>query len=214
MDFHEIRLPTNLSYGMSGGARYRHTAVESASGHEQVFQEWDLAQRSWTIQMEYWDYDRFQELQNFWHGRAGGSIGFRFREWMDCSVGMKFGPNGLELLAPKQFATGNGAAKIFQLSKTYGDSAAMRVRPITKPVAGKVRIWVAGVEKLTGWTCDVATGIVTFTAAPANGATIAWAGEFDTPVRFVGERMDVSEAAMMAGAWQGIEIREILPDDL
>jgi uncharacterized protein (TIGR02217 family) len=53
--------------------------------------------------------------------------------------------------------------------KRYPSGSVVEVRTITKPVAGTVRVYKDGVEQLSGWSVDVASGIVNFTTAPAAG---------------------------------------------
>jgi hypothetical protein len=46
--------------------------------------------------------------------------------------------------------TGDGARKTFALAKTYGSGPTAVVRPIAKPVAGTVKVAVAGVALAAG----------------------------------------------------------------
>lgn len=82
------------------------------------------------------------------------------------------------------FGEGDGATKVFQLSKTSVFGPASYVRDITKPVAGLV---VRVNSTVTAVTVDTLTGLVTFAAAPANGAILRWTGEFRVPVRFASD---------------------------
>jgi uncharacterized protein (TIGR02217 family) len=63
-----------------------------------------------------------------------------------------------------QAATGNYLA----CRSTAG--SVIEVRTITKPVAGTVKVYLDGVEQLSGWSVDTATGLVIFGAAPALGS--------------------------------------------
>ena len=48
----------------------------------------------------------------------------------------------------------------------------IEVRTITKPVAGTVKVYLDGVEQLSGWSVDTTTGLVTFgTARPGVEVT-------------------------------------------
>ena len=96
--------------------------------------------------------------------------------------------------------TGNGTAKTFALIKRYGTAALTYDRAITKPVAGTVRVAVAGVElAATAFSVNALTGLVTLTTAPANGAAITAGYSFHTPVRFDTDRLDVSLEGFEAG---------------
>jgi hypothetical protein len=98
---------------------------------------------------------------------------------------------------PGGIGTGNGTSTQFQLVKTRSYPYAptnisnevirfphhlypqMRVRlgnaekgPIIYPEDEKVRIWVGGIEKASGWAVNRETGLVTFTQPPLPGALI------------------------------------------
>ena len=66
------------------------------------------------------------------------------------------------------------------------------MRRIVKPVTGTVRVALAGVEQLSGWSVETTNGIVTFDTAPASGVLITAGFEFDVPVRFDTDRLDVT----------------------
>jgi uncharacterized protein (TIGR02217 family) len=83
------------------------------------------------------------------------------------------------------------------------------VRTINKPVAGTVLVAVGGVAQSSGWSVDTTTGIVTFTTAPANGAAVTAGFEFDVPVRFDSDLMDVTLDIERLGSITSIPIVEI-----
>lgn len=95
------------------------------------------------------------------------------------------------------FATGDGTAGPFQLTKTYADPSNADVRRITKPEPGSAKIYVAGVLKTEGvhYTLDYLTGKVTFLSGsfPAVSAAIEWEGRFYVPVRFAEDKIPVGE---------------------
>jgi uncharacterized protein (TIGR02217 family) len=86
--------------------------------------------------------------------------------------------------------TGTGAKLAFQLVKSYSAGLATYSRNITRPVTATVRVWVNGVELLSGWSVSRTTGIITFGSAPADGAVVAASCEFDVPVRFNQSSLD------------------------
>jgi uncharacterized protein (TIGR02217 family) len=95
------------------------------------------------------------------------------------------------------FATGDGTAGPFQLTKTYADPSNADVRRITKPETGSVKIYVANVLKSEGvdYTLDYMTGKVTFLSGhfPSAAAAIEWEGRFYVPVRFAEDKIPVGE---------------------
>ena len=124
-------------------------------------------------------------------GRRGRLHGFRFRDFADFK---SCPPSGVVSPGDQPLGVGDGAATVFALTKTYADLA----RPIAKPVAGTVRVSVDGVET-AAFVVDPATGAVTFDAPPGMGAVLTAGFEFDTPVRFDTDRIDVTLESFDAG---------------
>lgn len=93
-------------------------------------------------------------------------------------------------MARQTIATGDGATKAFQLIKTHSVGASSFAREIYTPVTESVRVWVNGVEQMSGWTVGRTTGIVTFTVAPAESAVVEASCTFDVRVRFNQSSLD------------------------
>ncbi|MFZ0267161.1 phage distal tail protein, Rcc01695 family, partial [Caulobacter sp.] len=133
---------------------------------------------------------------------------FRFRDPADCK---SCAPSATPAAADQAIGTGDGARKTFALSKLYGTGETAVVRPIAKPVAGTVKIAVAGVTLgPAAYAVDTATGLVTLGIAPAAGAAVTAGFEFDVPVRFDGERIDLTMEGFNAarvGAVALVEVR-------
>ena len=104
-----------------------------------------------------------------------------------------------------------GAATAFKLAKTYAPGAYEFGREIAKPVAGTVRVAVDGVEKAEGpdFSVDATTGIVTFATALAAAAAVTAGFEFDVPVRFDTDVIEVNVAAFEAGEIPSIPAVEV-----
>ena len=66
-----------------------------------------------------------------------------------------------------------------------------------------MRVAVDGVET-EAFTVDDATGVVTFTAPPANDAGITAGFSFDTPVRFDQDTLEISQTN--TGAFQLVRL--------
>jgi uncharacterized protein (TIGR02217 family) len=92
--------------------------------------------------------------------------------------------------------------------KRYGSGLRDYVRTITRPAAGTVRAAVSGIET-TAFTVDAATGLVTFTTAPAAGAAITAGFAFDVPVRFDTDQLSINLQSFTAGQIPDIAIIEI-----
>jgi uncharacterized protein (TIGR02217 family) len=86
-------------------------------------------------------------------------------------------------------------------------------RLIAKPVAGTVRVAVNGVEQASAaFACDVTTGLVTFASGhiPPAGAAVTAGFEFDVPVRFDADELDIDLSAFEAGAIPSVPLIEIV----
>ncbi|HUD53510.1 DUF2460 domain-containing protein, partial [Parvibaculum sp.] len=106
--------------------------------------------------------------------------------------------------------TGDGTARVFQLAKAYGSGGIVYMRTIRKPVAGTVRVAVGGVERMEAeFTVDATTGAVSFVAAPVAGAEITAGFEFDVPVRFDTDFLEINLAAFEAGSLPSVPVIEV-----
>jgi uncharacterized protein (TIGR02217 family) len=82
------------------------------------------------------------------------------------------------------------------------------VRTIAKPVEGTVRIAVDGAE-VEDFEVDTTTGMVTLASAPAEGAAVTAGFEFDTPVRFDADRIEVTLESFDAGRMAAVPLIEV-----
>ena len=142
----------------------------------------------------------------FFEARNGRLHGFRYKDWADYKSAL---PSQAITATDQQIGTGTGSLKTFQLSKRYASGAQSWARTITKPVSGTVRIALGTVEQMSGWTLDATTGVITFTTAPANGVVIRAGFEFDVPVRFDTDTLDVTLAIERLGSITSIPLLEI-----
>jgi hypothetical protein len=84
-------------------------------------------------------------------------------------------------------------------------------RPVVKPVAGSVLVGIEGVPKVLGadFGVDATTGTVTFADPPPRGAQVTAGFEFDVPVRFDTDRIQVSVASFQAGDVPVVPVIEV-----
>ncbi len=191
MSFHEVRLPARLAFGSTGGVERRTEVVTLASGFERRSTPWAQGRRRYLIGAGVRSLDDAAALVAFFEARRGRLHGFRFRDFADFK---SCAPSGVIGPMDQALGAGDGAASVFALAKAYGDLA----RPIVKPVAGTVRVAIDGTETMT-FEVDLATGQVTFDAPPDEGAVLTAGFEFDTPVRFDADRIDVTLESFEAG---------------
>ena len=63
--------------------------------------------------------------------------------------------------------------------------------------------------QITGWTVNTTTGLVTFAASPALGMAITAGFEFDVPVRFDTDTLDVTLDFERLGSITSIPLIEV-----
>lgn len=208
MSFHEVRFPAALSLGSSGGPERRTQVVTLASGHEERNSPWAHGRRRYDAGLGLRSLDDIHAVLGFFEARMGRLFGFRWKDWADhksCPPSATPGPFDCQL------GEGDGVARTFALRKVYVSGPASYARPVTKPVAGTVRIAVGGVELAEGegFAVDAATGAVTLAAPAAAGAGVTAGFEFDVPVRFDTDRIEVNLAAFAAGEIPSIPVIEV-----
>jgi len=202
MAFHEVRLPVRLAFGSTGGVERRTEIVTLGSGFERRSTPWAHGRRRYLIGANLRSLDDMAALTAFFEARRGRLYGFRFRDFADfksCAPGAAIGATDQGL------GEGDGVRTEFQLAKRYGDGPE---RGIAKPVAGTVRVAVDGME-LTGFAVDTTTGTVTFDAPPGPGGAVTAGFEFDTPVRFDSDRIEVTLESFDAGRMAAVPLIEV-----
>lgn len=207
MAFHEVRLPARLAFGSTGGVERRTEIVTLGSGFERRSSPWAQGRRRYLIGANLRALDDMAALTAFFEARRGPLYGFRFRDFADfksCIPSVDVTPHDQGL------GVGDGARTEFPLIKRYGDGEDAPERRIHKPVEGTVRIAVDLVElDPTAWVIDPATGVVTFLSPPADGATVTAGFEFDVPVRFDADRIDVTLESFTAGRMAAVPLIEV-----
>ncbi|WP_299932760.1 DUF2460 domain-containing protein [uncultured Pelagimonas sp.] len=208
MSFHEIRFPADLSFGSVGGPERRTDIVQLTSGHEERNTPWAHSRRRYDAGLGLRSLDDVEALIAFFEARQGQLFGFRWKDWADfksCAPSKRIG-TGDQIIAH-----GDGVRRDFQLIKNYTSGGATYARPITKPVAGSVVAAVQDVERRESvhFEIDTDTGIITFDEIPLAGVEISAGFEFDVPVRFDTDRINVSVASFRAGQVPDVPVVEV-----
>ena len=192
MAFLDVRFPTDIAYGSRGGPGYSTTVNQTWSGYESRQINWSLVRH------------RYNAARGMGHA-------FRFKDWADFKSCAK---EATPAPTDQAIGTGDGTTDTFQLVKVYDYGGQTYTRTITKPVSGTVRVAVDGSEKTltTHFTVNLLTGIVTFTPGniPTAGQAVTAGYEFDVPVRFDVDTLDVSLDDWLMGAADAplVEVRE------
>ena len=208
--FHEIRFPSAISRGATGGPERRTEIVALGSGHEQRNSRWAHSRRRYNAGYGVRSIDDIHAVVAFFEERRGRLHGFRWKDHADFrSCPPLKAPTALD----QEIAMADGTASEFQLVKNYGIGEARYRRFIYKPVEGTILLAVdgVGVAENFHYRLDVTTGIVAFLEGhvPAAGAIITAGFEFDTPVRFDSDYLEISLTGFTSGSIPEIPIVEL-----
>jgi uncharacterized protein (TIGR02217 family) len=208
--FHEVLFPLDIALRSAGGPERHTDIVALGSGREERNARWAHSRRRYDAGYGVKTLDALSNVVAFFEERRGRLHGFRWRDRLDQSSAT---PGATVSPIDQVIGTGDGIAADFQLAKTYGSIYAPYQRPVSKPVPGSVRVAVAGIEVTAGvaFTCDTATGVVTFLSGhiPAVGAAVTAGFQFDVPVRFDTDYLEVDLSAFAAGQIPKIPLVEI-----
>lgn len=187
----DARLSRDIETGAIARPRYKTDIITTDGGHEVRNSRWRYPLFEFEIQLEpaipeadedatdldAIDTETLDELINLFHAVGGSHGTFPFRHWRDYSA----------VAAP--LGAGDGTTTVFQLYKTYRRGLITRTRKILLPVTSTVIAKVAGV--VTPVTVEREGGTITFAGAPAAAAAITADFEFDVPVRFADDELEL-----------------------
>jgi uncharacterized protein (TIGR02217 family) len=209
MSFHEIRFPTAISLGSSGGPERRTDVVVLGSGFEERNSRWANSRRSWNAGYGIRSLDDLYAVIAFFEERRGKLHGFRWKDptdWKSCA------PGASPTATDQPIGTGDGSTATFQLAKVYGSAHAPWTRAVSKPVAGTVSLAVAGIaQPASAFAVNAANGQITFLAGhiPPAGTAVTAGFEFDCPVRFDTDRLDINVQGFGHGTIPHIPLIEV-----
>lgn len=208
MSFHEVRFPTAISFGSTGGVERRTEIISLVNGFEQRNTPWEHSRRRYDAGLGVQSLDELETVLSFFEARRGMLNGFRWKDWLDHKSST---PSAVPTALDQVIGAGDGVATAFELAKTYAPGLYEFRREITKPVADSVRVAIDGVEIAGGasFSVDAATGVVSFAIAPAVGAVVTAGFEFDVPVRFNTDVIEVNVAAFEAGEIPPVPVVEV-----
>lgn len=208
MNFHEIRFPTSLSFGATGGPERKTNIVTMVNGYEERNTPWEHSRRRYDAGLGLRSLDDIEALFAFFESRRGQLYGFRWKDWSDfksCLPSLMISPLDQEI------GHGDGQTFTFQLKKSYASGSQDYSRPICKPVIGTVHVALAADPKVLGLEYDVdyTTGQIKFKSPPDTGVRITAGFEFDVPVRFDTDRIHTSIATFNVGEVPNVPVIEV-----
>jgi uncharacterized protein (TIGR02217 family) len=198
MAFVEVRFPTDIAYGSTGGPEYSTDIVITQGGYEQRNANWSQARAKYNVAHGVKTQTQLNALLAFFRARKGRADGFRYKDWLDYqAIGQALG-------------IGDGVTTIFQLKKHYTSGSVTESRIITKPVNGTIAVYFNGVlQSAFLYIANFTTGQITFTSAPALDVVITSDFEFDVPVRFDTDRLSASIDDYAVQSWSNIPLLEV-----
>lgn len=132
----------------------------------------------------------FQALIGFFNARRGAWDDFL---WLDPAD---------HAAVSEGFGTGDGATKVFTLSRAFGGFR----EPVQDFVAAPA-LFVDGVLQVVPADYTISAGRVTFVTAPGASAALTWTGQFYKRVRFARDETEFEE--FLADLWAAKKIELI-----
>lgn len=202
--FDDVRLPIDIEVGASIGPTFDTNVISLSGGGEQRNANWD--QERLTADISYGVMakdnpndvsDSFARIVRFFRARRGKQRAFRFRDWSDYEASEE--PLALVPLQTRQF-------QCYKQYDTYS-------RKITRPVADTFVLMMngtqvppAGANDVPAWTLNM--GVVTFASVPPAG-NYQWSAEFDVPMRFDADTINVVLDWEQAGSIPTIKLIQV-----
>ncbi len=209
MSFHETRFPTNIARGAHGGPERRTDVVVLGSGAEERNARWADSRRSYNAGYGVRTLDELHAVIAFFEERRGKLHGFR---WHDAADFKSCAPERTPSMLDQTLGLGDGTRVRFDLIKTYGTAFAPYVRRIAKPVAGTVVVAINGtLSPAAHHIIDTTTGTIMFQPIhiPTAGSTITAGFQFDVPVRFDTDKLEINLTGFRSGAIPSIPLVEV-----
>ena len=200
--FEDVTFPLEIGRDAMVTAEFSTNVVTTMSGHERRNSSWSDARLRYDVGPGVRDENELGVLLNFFRARRGPATGFRFGDPFDFSSNDM---TGAPTMVDEILGVGDGLRTSFALVKNYGDNE--QARRVTRPTAGTVAVALDGVAA-AGWSLTD-YGVVVFETAPAAGAAITAGFQFDVPVRFADDRIEVSRATFGAGDMPSVPLIEI-----
>jgi len=198
MSFAEVQFPAEISYGSKGGTLFSIDIVSTFSGHEQRNINWAHSRARYDASSGVKTEAQVEGLISFFRARRGRAIGFRYKDWLDYRATNQI------------LGVGDGNLQEFQLVKHYQSGDEVYTRTINKPVDNEFcRIYIDSVLIEDKVSIDFTTGLIAFDAPPRQGEQISADFEFDVPVRFDTDHLDLQADSYGVSSWQNIPLVEV-----
>ena len=197
MSFLEIRFPESIAFNSSSILEFNTTIIKAKNGYEQRNINWNSNKMKFNIINGIKTKAELDELITFFRNVKGAGYGFRFKDFTDYQAENQY------------IGVGDGETKEFQLIKAYRVSDnIVYYRKITKPVISTVRVFINDIES-KDFNIDLTTGLITLNTAPEINVSVKSNFEFDVPVRFENDIMEITMNSINSGNVKEITLIEI-----
>ena len=196
MSFLEIRFPESISFESSTILEFNTSIITSKNGNEQRNVNWQYNKMKYNIINGIKTTTELDEIIKLFRNAKGQAYGFRFKDWSDYKA------------TKEQIAIGDNINTKFQLIKTYIISNNIYTRIITKPVISTVKLYIDDVE-INDFNIDFTTGEIVLSSPPQENSIIYADFEFDVPVRFNSDILEITMQSIKTGFVKDIMLIEV-----
>ncbi|MGH6984589.1 MAG: DUF2460 domain-containing protein [Stellaceae bacterium] len=167
-----------LGWSVKRSPLWKTRAQQAISDKETRLADWSYPAWQWELTFDFLRASpaasEFQSLAGFFNQCQGAFGTFLYADADDNAV------------TGQSLGTGNGATTVFQLVRSFGGF----IEPVLAPNVVNA-VYVAGIaQSPSSYGADPATGLLTFTAAPASGAAIAADFSYWFRCRFAEDTLD------------------------
>ncbi len=193
-----VRLPEDVERGANGGPAWRTIVQTLSSGNEQRIQEWQEQRGAWQIGYGITTLALLQAVVDLFQAQKGRAFAFLFKDWSDFA-------GTAEATVP---TVGDAVETDFQMTRNYDTAVRSYARPITQTIDATVNVYIDTILQVSGFTLE-AGGIIRFSSPPAGGEVITADFEFDVPVRFNQDNLNIDVEVFDKGSIPDISIIEV-----
>lgn len=196
------RFPDSVAEGSGGGPTFKTDVFTTNTALETRSARWSRPKHKYNAGFGILTTSDMDAVRVFFLVTRGRYNSFRFKDWNDYQ------------LTSELIGTGNGVQLVYNITKKYTTGAYSYTRPIYKPVASGLLVYVNNVLKTltTDYTINTATGAITFVVAPPNTHTVKVTCEFDVPVTFGDDALQALHVGLASEDWASFTLVEDLTE--
>jgi len=215
--FHDVRLQDVLRVGGGGSAEYSTQLMTTASGFEHRNARWAGPRRRYEVHIGTRPISELRALQTFFLERCGRLHGFLWRDFIDYRSRGLLSPRGND--QPMKRMTPDGRVWAF-FKGLRDESQTKRVRRIFKPLAASVKV-AHNRRSISSdqYVVHAVHGLIAFRSGYYRTESVQAGFDFDVPVRFDTDRLEIRMVTDLAGTCEPIplveiQLSEVSPDEI